>query len=316
MFLGKHADSNNDLKKAKEFFEESLDISTNQLHNLPLQANCLQLLADGAFFSSQYVDARELSQRSLDVWNQLDMHSSVHIGASLDCLGSVHHILSKWDDAESCHRQAMSIYRKLDRPDRLANALLNIAMVYVERGGSQAQVREAERYVNESLELFRNLKRKWGIAMCLQNLGDIASARKDYGASRKHYDEAAAILQEAEWKSDEAGCIMKLGDVDLNLSQNASARDCYERAYAMFQEAEEPLGQARCLKRLGAVLAAVDLEGAVERYLSAMAIFKEIGLITEEKECAAKLIDVYWRLGKHELSRKYRRLSLAPLTSS
>ena len=38
MLLGKHADSNSELKKAKEFFEESLDISTNKLRNLPLQA--------------------------------------------------------------------------------------------------------------------------------------------------------------------------------------------------------------------------------------------------------------------------------------
>lgn len=315
MLLGKHADSDNELKKAKQFFEESLDISANKLHNLPLQATCLQLLADGAFFSSSFVDARELSQRSTAIWKQFGMYKSEHYARSLDCLGSVHHIFSKWDEAERCHRQALSIYRKVNRPDRIANALRSVGMVYAERGG--CQVREAERYVRESLEIFSSLHRKWGIAMCMQSLGDIAMSRKDYRESRTRYEEAAAILREAQWKSDEAGCIMKLGDVDLTLSSSATALECYQRAYAMYQEAEEPLGQARCLKRLGNVLATVDdLDGAVVRYLSAMETFREIGLVTEEKECAAKLIDVYWKLGKPELSRKYRRLSLAPLTSS
>ncbi|KLO17087.1 TPR-like protein [Schizopora paradoxa] len=316
MLLGKHADYNSDLKMAKGFFEESLDISTNKLHNLPLQANCLQQLADGAFFSSRYAEARDLSQRSLDIWEQLDMRHSVHAGESLDCLGSVHHILSRWEDAENCHRRAMRIYRKHDRHDRLANSLLNIAIGHVERGGSQAQVREAERYAKQSLEIFRNLRRNWGIAMCYQCQGDIEMARKDYRAAKSHYEEAYKIFHEAGWKGDEAGCTMKLGDVDFTLSSSASALDSFQRALAMYQEAEEPLGQARCLKRLGDVLSTADLEGAVERYLSAMDKFKEIGLVKEEKECAAKLIDVYWRLGEPELSKKYRRLSLAPLIPS
>lgn len=316
ILLGKHADSNSELKKAKEFFEESLDISTNKLRNLPLQANCLQQLAEGAFFASQYAEARDLSRRSVGIWEQLGMQNSVNYGISLECLGSVHHMLSKWDEAENCHRRAMRIFRKLDKPDRLANSLLNIAQVYVERGGSQAQAREVERFVDESLRIFDSLRRNWGIAMCFQCQGDIEMARNDYRAARFQYEEARKILHEAGWKSDEASCIMKLGDVDFTLSSSASALDSFQRALSMYQEAEEPLGQARCLKRLGDVLSTADPKAAAERYLSAMDKFKEIGLVKEEKECAAKLIDVYWRLGEPELSKKYRRLSLAPLIPS
>jgi predicted ATPase/DNA-binding SARP family transcriptional activator/Tfp pilus assembly protein PilF len=93
----------------------------------------------------------------------------------------------------------------------------------------------AQRYLTESLAIWRELGDVPKIALCLGELGAIAHIRSDYLAARALYAEALELAQQAGYTQQMARCLSGLGRIALHGNDLAGAEAYYEQSMAVFE---------------------------------------------------------------------------------
>jgi len=154
-----------------------------------------------------------------------------------------------------------------------AKSLNNLGNVARARG----EYEEAEEYLQESLEIKREIGDRQGEATSLNNLGIVARVQGEYDEAREYYQESLEIAREIGDRRGEATSLNNLGWVARVRGEYDEAREYYESARDIFQR----LGAIR--RELTARRNLIELEiekdetqRARERYEAAIERLNEI----------------------------------------
>jgi predicted ATPase/DNA-binding SARP family transcriptional activator len=106
-------------------------------------------------------------------------------------LGSIVYDADMPETALQYHLPSVTLWRELENPFELANALNNLGVVLVEIG----EYVEARQAFEETREIFQSLGYQRGVALAMHNLGETAYKMGEYGNAREHLSESLRIRQ-------------------------------------------------------------------------------------------------------------------------
>jgi DNA-binding CsgD family transcriptional regulator/tetratricopeptide (TPR) repeat protein len=144
---------------------------------------------------------------------------------------------------------------------------------------SQDDSDQAEALCRESLELYRELGEKAGMAFSLQQLADLAHKRNNYAQARSLLEEALLLFKEVEDQEGMASALDDLAYGATDQGEYTRARELAEQALAILREVNDKRGITYALLRLGRVLFFSQVDLARSRRLAeeALTISKEVG---------------------------------------
>jgi predicted ATPase/DNA-binding SARP family transcriptional activator len=114
----------------------------------------------------------------------------------------------------------------------------------------QGVYEQATALLQKSLGLRRELEDNWGIVICLNNLGATAGRQGKNNEAQHYYEEALALSREQGYKSLEATLLTNLGDVANTQDDVARAEALYRQSLALRRQLGDKLGVALSLDRL------------------------------------------------------------------
>jgi non-specific serine/threonine protein kinase len=142
----------------------------------------------------------------------------------------------------------------------------------------QSDLGSARALLGESLEIYRELDIKSGIAGCLLNLGNVAYLEGDFNTARSYYAESLEIKRGLGDKSAIANSLGSLANVAERQGDYESARALGQECLELFKCVGDRLGIANALGSL-ATVAAHQGDNAFARSLreEGLGIYRELG---------------------------------------
>ena len=200
--------------------------------------------------------------------------------------------------------------RRKEKPDKskLGNILSKIGFSYI----NQDKYKEALKYFEESLVLFRKLKYKKGELFALDSIGQIYSYLGQQERALKYLEEALLLSREIEDKQEEADELGHIGEIYNKLSQYVEAFEYYEKALTLNREIGDKYGEANQLIKIGAIIKNFGQpQKALKFYENALSYFREVGDKEWEAPTLGNIGQVYRDLDHPEKALKYYEEALA-----
>jgi predicted ATPase/DNA-binding SARP family transcriptional activator len=176
-----------------------------------LLANALRSGSALALIAGDYRLARELADRSLVFYRELDDRTG--IARSLSNLGAILHAQGELDLAAATLDECIKYYARDDR--LLALAQNNRGDVALSQGDLSAATVHFER----SLDILRNLGDTANVARALYNLGAVAVEQARFNDARSLLGESIDLAQRIGDSEDIAWCVIALAAVAAGLRQ-------------------------------------------------------------------------------------------------
>jgi len=175
--------------------------------------------------------------------------------------------------AESDFRAAQTVWEGLKDDRRLAGALSNLALVYIDRGCYPV----AQSLLERSIEIRRRIGDESGCALSTYNLGLLAYSDGRLDEARVKLSEAVSQLEALGDRAVLAGALNNLGTVAYALGHLDEAVSWFKCALPMFAEIDDRSGEAWCLFNLGdTALRAGRLQDAADFYSASMSIATDL----------------------------------------
>ena len=144
--------------------------------------------------------------------------------------------------------------------------------------GDQSDHDSALKLFQESLEIARELKDKWSMAIALNGLSVNARNRGDLAAARSLSEENVAVWRELGDRAAVARSLSNLAGVIKMQGDYVLARSLYQECFSIFQELADRTGMAWSLNYQGDLAHGQgDLAGARALYEKSLAIFRDSG---------------------------------------
>jgi len=195
-----------------------------------------------------------------------------------------------------------------DAPKRVRATGLRWQAQLAGRQGDYAGVKEP---IEESLNLWRELGDKRGLANTLSILGDTCLLQADYAAAQASYEESLVLFQEIGDKRGIATMVTNLGNVANYTGDYAAARQYQEASVAIFRELGDKLGLVIALNNLGVVAEQQGDNFAARRfYEESIATAHELGEKNMVAYALNSLAHVVFLQGEPIEARRYYRESL------
>ncbi|MHC4861225.1 MAG: serine/threonine-protein kinase [Planctomycetota bacterium] len=175
----------------------------------------------------------------------------------------------------------------------------------------QARHQEAERELQQSLDLSLQVGDRRGEGEALGSLGAVLWALGRYDEAREKTDRHLAIAREIGDRKGEGHAIGDLGVAHWSVGRYEEAREHFERSLAIAREIGDRASELRATGNLGLVLSLGRTEEARDRYERALAISREIGLRRSEGISRANLGAVFHGLGCYVETRDHHERALA-----
>jgi tetratricopeptide (TPR) repeat protein len=115
----------------------------------------------------------------------------------------------------------------------------------------QGEFKQALTFLEESLNIWRELGNSLGIAQTLNNLGAVANGQGNYEQSRIYHSESLAIRRKHGDRRSIAVSLHNLGEVYLSQEDYDQARKSFEESLPIFKEVGYIMGVADSLNGLG-----------------------------------------------------------------
>jgi predicted ATPase/class 3 adenylate cyclase len=142
----------------------------------------------------------------------------------------------------------------------------------------QSDLAAAKALHTESLDIFRELGDREGVARSLANLGNVAHGECDYAAARALLEESLVIRRELGDRARLADTLNNLGTLAYDRGDYVAARALYSECLAIRREFGDRWNIAIALNNLGGVAdSEADYAGARPLYEESLAIFRELG---------------------------------------
>jgi len=153
---------------------------------------------------------------------------------------------------------------------------------------SQGDYASGRTYFEESLDIFRKLDNKNGIASALNALGNAAHALGEYTKAWAAYEESLAIIREQGDDNSLAGALHNLGNMAHSQGDFEHARSLYEEGLTIVRKLNNKHTIATTLRNLGnLVYAQGEFDLAKKMYEESLTLFRD----QEDKQHIALLLE-------------------------
>lgn len=144
--------------------------------------------------------------------------------------------------------------------------------------GAQGDYASACAAVGESLEIARELKDNWGVAISLNALAVLTRDRGGIVESRSLFEQSLVVWRGLSDRAAVARALSNLANIVKLQGDYALARSLYEECLSIFKELGDPTGMAWSLNHQGDVARSQgDLAGARALCEQSLAMFRELG---------------------------------------
>ena len=201
---------------------------------------------------------------------------ALYVGAALAGVQSDHAEARKM--LETC----LVLRRRLDSPVEIAATLSTLSLARLQEGDA-ARAAESER---EALEIFRDLGDRFGEAIGLLHLGQIALHVGDFDAAAADLQACLAVAHAIRNQEIEAECERVLGELALENGELEQACQRFKRSLTVCREAGDKHGEANALRWLGrSDVERGDLASARRRLADALRTFRAFEMRDELLGC-------------------------------
>lgn len=200
--------------------------------------------------------------------------------------GIANAIMGNYPAAETCFRQSLEIFEKINDKPGTANNLKNLGNINVFQGNQPA----ALDYTRRALKIYEALQDQEGIAATLDNLGHLYFEQENYDRALSYAQRSLGIYEQLGDKASIAGRLSNLGSIYWGLESYEQALDYNQRALDLYQEFNNKQGVAQILSNNGAIyLKLGDSEQAMNNARKALALNRALG---DSKNAAGNLINI------------------------
>jgi predicted ATPase/DNA-binding winged helix-turn-helix (wHTH) protein len=184
-----------------------------------------------------------------------------------------------WDMREHLIEGRARLERLLARAGSdFAHERAKIALFLGALATPQGDFAAAERFLTQSLTVYRELGDQWGIAAALNALGVAARDSGDYTSAQRGFEQSLACWRMLSDRPATARCLHNLANVLKVRGDYPHALTALEEATAIFQEVGDHSGAAWAISQQGDIARAQGEPGAAgEFYQRALAAFHEAG---------------------------------------
>jgi tetratricopeptide (TPR) repeat protein/transcriptional regulator with XRE-family HTH domain len=194
---------------------------------------------------------------------------------SLSRLGESHKMLDEYDAGTSSAGEAVSLYRELDEPQGLADALVILGDLE-QMLASDAVAGTVK--LTEAIDIYREIRDPWGEAQALTYLGGIQVGRSEYAAALQTLDRALALSRQIGDRRNQAGALNYMSAVHYLSGDYTAATRAVAQAVPLFRGLGSKFGEAHALLNLGATLTASGkYDDAIAAITDALAIYRQLG---------------------------------------
>jgi len=169
---------------------------------------------------------------------------------ALQNLGVVHHEKGDWMRALDTYREAMELAEALDQPGRVVQLSGNIGNLWRYLG----ELDLAKAVLDRGLSLARREDNRYMVAIILTMLGEVATAREEWGQAETLLTEAASLANESQSATEEVEAWLNLARLHLETQNYVRAREAASQARSI----------AEGIDAGGLRASAAALEGAAE----------------------------------------------------
>lgn len=296
-----------DIDIAQKAFDDALRLA----HELEDPALIADILSQNGFlhFSIRQLDAAEtMYQEALEYYRRLfALHADTGrrgMAVQLTNLGHVAYARSDFEQAETCHRQALATYTELADKDRMAGQWGYLGHTYfAAREYDQAihAYEQAAAYDHEAGHPMMAAQR-------YANLGHTMYARREPEKARRFFETALERYQSQGNASGEAAQYSNLGLVKGDQGEFDRAVDYFQRARKIYEDLGDRINTVIQIIRLGHVRRGQnDLNAAKAHYKDAMQQYQDLNYSLGEGDTAMELGQVNVSLGEWEEADEHFR---------
>lgn len=280
-------DTRGHITEARRWLDIMLQ-KTGHLEPGPARVDAMLGAAGVAVRQTDLDISKKLLQESITLARAIDYPAGIARGlASRGLL--MEYFDGDLDTAESLHKEALDLYRRIGDKLSIGQALGPLASGALKR----YDFSRAESLYRESLSLFREVENEREIAGALENLAEVALDLRQYASAHSFAEESLALYRNLEDKHGIATALRALGIAAHNQKKLDLARSSCEQSAEIFRELGDRgclilslAALARQLQHLGELRRAFDtiqearkiLDG-VEKELIATGVFDAFGRI-------------------------------------
>ncbi len=144
---------------------------------------------------------------------------------------------------------AMTLYDQMEPSEGAVRCMRRLAVMYASQGIKE----EYEKYINQAIEMAKELDLQKQLGMCYVAMGDIAVFHKEHQEALEFYQEAGGIFKPIEATEELAQVYQSIGDLLNYYSKHKAALDAYQEADKQANEAVSLSLQAAVNKKMGGI---------------------------------------------------------------
>jgi predicted ATPase/class 3 adenylate cyclase len=193
-------------------------------------------------------EAREHATRALMLPRAAE--TPRELARALEAAGGICYWQGDFEAARGFYGRALAEQRLRGDAADVANALYNLSFTY---SVTRADPEAAQRYVGESLALYRNARDQRGTAKALFALGNVSYFEGELEPARAAYAESLRLTRELDDAFALGWSLYMLALALQGLGHSSEARDLYREAFEVFSASRDFSGSLMCLNALADV---------------------------------------------------------------
>jgi DNA-binding SARP family transcriptional activator len=217
-------------------------------------------------------------------------------------------ISAYWDEAIASHTLALQASRDVADPTRIAQASLELSVVWQQTGRHEAALPLAE----EAAEIYRSLADRRGEAEALDQIGMAHQRAARSREALAYFHEASLLYHDADDQRGVANTLSHSGIACWHLGRYPGAMDHLREALSLYRHVGDRRGEAKTLNNLGRMqLYCGYHRDALEGYQKSLEIFRAIGGAQNEAILHHNIGGVHHYKGSYEEGLTACRRALA-----
>ncbi|WP_190808288.1 tetratricopeptide repeat protein [Flagellimonas sp. S3867] len=197
------------------------------------------------FEEARYDYALEISLDNIEKRKVLG--DSAGLAMEYNFVGGLYEYKGEKEKAYEYIFKALSIYEKIDKPLRKADALNGLASLE----GTFGKYKKSNEYTLQALEIYREQNDKLYQAVTCNAVGQNYVALKDYEKAKKYLKESIALSKEVKNSMLEGGASRNMGRAFAAEENYSEAISWLEQAVKIHRETTRPVALVRSLYYLG-----------------------------------------------------------------
>ena len=219
------------------------------------------------------------------------------LGKALYCAGGVAFMHADYARARERLEKSVGVWQSLGNRRRRGYSLIILGMVAL----NENQLPEARKHLQECVELFREVDDRWGLALSLNDLGNVCVETPGAGSieeARSNYERSLAVWRELDDRWGYGLTTNNLGHLFHRARDPLTAKQQLVEASRLLRDEGNQWGWAEAMKRLGHItFEEKDYAQAAKLFYDSMALHQKTGRKQLVADCLDGLARVAAEMG-------------------